>query len=229
MAHITLRVLDGADRGRVFDDLPTPVTIGREEGNLLQLNDERVSRFHVKIQEDQDKIVLTDLESTNGTKVNGEDIQLRILRYGDIISLGRSVLLFGSREQIAQRLAELRGEGTAQPGTVDRDDRKRAAQAASLEFELNWSADPDVQSTLHTLLPPELPERLSPGQAAQLCELLEYLHIRIRDLLNCVKITPDAEQVALDARQWQNLIDLQARLATYLRAVGQPSDDDLAG
>jgi pSer/pThr/pTyr-binding forkhead associated (FHA) protein len=224
MALITLRVLDGSDRGRTFEDLPTPVTIGREEGNLLQLNDERVSRFHVKIQEDQDKIVITDLESTNGTKVNGEDIQLRILRFGDIISMGRSVLLFGSREQIAGRLAALRGEMSE--GTVGDDDAARAAQAGSLDFELNWSADPDVQSTLHTLLPPDLPERLSPGQAAQLCELLDYLHIRVRDLLNSVKSKNDSELVTLELRQWQNLIDLQARLATYLRSVGQPSGDE---
>lgn len=223
MAQITLRVLDGADRGRVFDELATPVTIGREEGNSLQLNDERVSRFHVKIQEDQDKIVLTDLESTNGTKVNGEDIQLRILRFGDIISLGRSVLLFGSREQIAGRLAALRSEMS---GTVGVEDRSGSAEAGSLDFELNWSADPDVQSTLHTLVAPDLPERLSPGQAAQLCELLEYLHVRIRDLLASVAIKPDADQVMLEARQWQNLVDLQARLASYLRAVGQPRSDD---
>ena len=84
---ITLRVLDGADRGRVFGDVALPVTVGREEGNSIQLNDERVSRFHLKIQEDHEKLVLTDLESTNGTKVNGEDIQLRILRYGDMITL----------------------------------------------------------------------------------------------------------------------------------------------
>ena len=108
MTFITLRVLDGADRGRIYSGLPTPVTIGREEGNTIQLNDERVSRFHLKIQEDHDKLVLTDLESTNGTKVNGEDIQLRILRHGDVIFVGRSVLLFGSREQIAERLAALR-------------------------------------------------------------------------------------------------------------------------
>jgi pSer/pThr/pTyr-binding forkhead associated (FHA) protein len=224
MALITLRVLDGADRGRTYEDLSTPVTIGREEGNSLQLNDERVSRFHVKIQEDQDKIVLTDLESTNGTKVNGEDIQLRILRFGDIISLGRSVLLFGSREQIADRLAQLRNE--AGGGTISSDDPVRAAQAGSLEFELNWSADPDVQSTLHTLVPPELPERLSPGQAAQLCELLDYLHIRVRDLMNSVKAKADSPTVTLELRQWQNLVDLQARLAWYLRSVGQPSDED---
>ena len=107
MAHITLRVLDGADRGRVFDALDTPVTIGREEGNTIQLNDERVSRFHIKIQEDNEKLVLTDLESTNGSKVNGEDIQLRILRVGDMISVGRSTLLLGKRNEIAQRLASL--------------------------------------------------------------------------------------------------------------------------
>ena len=127
MAEITLRVLDGADRGRVYQDLSTPVTIGREEGNTLQLNDERVSRFHVKIQEDQDKIVITDLESTNGTKVNGEDIQLRILRFGDIISVGRSVLLFGSREQIAGRLASLRGEMS---GTIGFDEPGKSARPA---------------------------------------------------------------------------------------------------
>src|SRR4051812_8924832 len=197
MAQITLRVLDGADRGRLFEELPTPVTIGREEGNVLQLNDERVSRFHVKIQEDQEKLVLTDLESTNGTKVNGEDIQLRILRYGDVISVGRSVLLFGSREQIARRLSALRGEPPL-VGTIGPEDGASSPASASLDFELGWSEDPDVQTTLHNLQPPELPERLSPGQAAELFELLEYLHIRVRDLLNSVKIKGDSDRVTLE-------------------------------
>ena len=71
MANITLRVLHGADRGRIFNHIPTPVTIGREEGNTIQLNDERISRYHLKLQDDKDKIVLTDLESTNGTFVQG--------------------------------------------------------------------------------------------------------------------------------------------------------------
>ena len=85
MAYITLRVLHGADRGRIFERLPTPVTIGREEGNSIQLNDERISRYHLKLQVDNDKVVATDLESTNGTKVNGEEIQVRIIRDGDMI------------------------------------------------------------------------------------------------------------------------------------------------
>ena len=225
MALITLQVLDGADRGRTFDHLPTPVTIGREEGNTIQLNDERVSRFHLKIQEDQDKLVLTDLESTNGTKVNGEEVQLRILRYGDMITLGRSVLLFGSREQIAERLASLRKQDQGPGGTIGPDEAGRSLHAASLDFEINWSDNSDARATLHALLPPELPERLSPGQAAQLSELLEYLHIRIRGLLSGVKTDEREESVSLDARRWQSLLDLQARLAGYLRAIGEPTDE----
>ena len=135
------------------------------------------------------------------------------------------MLLFGSREQIASRLAALRGE-LSPSGTIGSEDQLRSPLAGTLDFELNWSADPDVQSTLHTLQAPDLPERLGPGQAAQLCELLDYLHIRIRDLLNSVAIKPNAEQVMLELRQWQNLVDLQARLALYLRAVGQPHEDE---
>jgi pSer/pThr/pTyr-binding forkhead associated (FHA) protein len=49
MALITLSVLEGFERGRVFSALPTPVSIGREIDNTIQLNDDRVSRFHAKV------------------------------------------------------------------------------------------------------------------------------------------------------------------------------------
>lgn len=96
MKRITLQVLEGVDRGRVFTDLQLPVSIGREEGNVVRLNDERVSRFHAKIQEDNGDIILTDLDSTNGTRVNGHEVQIRRLRPGDCIYVGRTMLLFGS-------------------------------------------------------------------------------------------------------------------------------------
>ena len=38
---ITFQVVEGVDKGRIFRELPIPVTIGREEGNVLRLNDER--------------------------------------------------------------------------------------------------------------------------------------------------------------------------------------------
>jgi len=222
MALITLRVLDGADRGRTFDNLPTPLTIGREEGNSVQLNDERVSRFHIKIQEDEEKLVLTDLESTNGTKVNGESIQLWILRYGDVITVGHTMLLFGSEEEIAGRLAGLRGVDLSEGVTLDVDEVDQSSPAVSLESELHWDDDPDAQATLHTLLPPELPSGLTPGQNAQLCELLQYLHLRVRGLVRTIHVPRKSNRVTLDQRQWQNLINVEARLAGYLRSIGEP-------
>jgi len=221
MTGITIRVLDGADRGRVFQNLNPPITIGREEGNTIQLNDERISRYHVKIQEDHNRLVITDLESTNGTKVNNEDVQLRILRFGDMIQLGRSVLLFGSREQIAQRLSRLRSDDGAD-ATADPEQLDKAAQISSLDFELNWSEDADLQATIHALEPPELPERLTPCQADQQAELLQFVHLRLRNFISSARTDSKTNNVALDIRQWQALIDLQARLSEYLREVGEP-------
>jgi pSer/pThr/pTyr-binding forkhead associated (FHA) protein len=218
MSGITLRVLDGADRGRVYGDLSPPVTIGREEGNTIQLNDERVSRFHVKIQEDHEKLVLTDLESTNGTKVNGEDIQLRILRFGDMVTIGRSVLLFGSRDEIARRLANAKRRGPAGRATIDPDPDSRPE---SLDFDLNY--EDELQSPLSMMDPPDLPDRLSPGQAAQLAELLEFVHLRVRELLDSVDADAKGECVTLEQTDWQGLIDLQSRLAEYLRGVSDPN------
>src|ERR671932_1696185 len=109
MPLVTFQVLEGIDKGRIFRDLPTPVTIGREEGNMVRLNDERVSRFHAKVQHDNGEIILTDLESTNGTRVNGNVVQIRRLRPGDRITVGRSLLLFGSETEIAARIANLSG------------------------------------------------------------------------------------------------------------------------
>jgi len=220
MAQITLRIIDGADRGKVYDSLSTPVTIGREEGNSIQLNDERVSRFHLKIQEDQSKLVLTDLESTNGTKVNGEDVQLRILRFGDRIAVGRSVLWFGTREQIAGRLrATQAGDASRTMGGAE---AQQALSAASFDFELGRPEHANPDAPLHVLAAPDLPERLSPSQAAQLAELLEYFHVRLRTLLDSVVVDEKTEQVTIDGAQWQSLVDLQSHLAEYLRNVSDP-------
>ena len=223
MALVTLRVIDGADRGQVFDDIITPFTVGREEGNPVQLNDERISRFHLKIQEDDGKIVLTDLDSTNGTKVNGEAVRLTLVRAGDLIALGRTVIVVGSREEIAERLAALRG--TDLGGAVRLDSEELTEQQGAMALELAFAAEEDeeIRTLLHALTPPELPTALDPGQAAELGELLNYLHVRLRGLIQTVK-KERGDRVTLEQRQWQNLLDIQARLAGYLRQIGEPQE-----
>ncbi len=220
MAAITLRVLEGADRGQGFNIDSAPITIGREEGNTIQLNDERISRFHIKIQQDHEDLVLTDLESTNGTKVNNEEVQLRILRHGDMISLGRSTMLFGTRSEINQRLERLSHSEYGKK----LDGVSKSSNESEVSVHKQWQEDPNYQLALLDIDPPRLPDRLSPGQAAQLSEMLEFMHMHFRRLISDVEIQPRAQSVEMTREQWQRVLDLQARLAEYLRTIGQPSD-----
>ena len=222
MAHITLRVLHGADRGRVFSQIPTPVTIGREEGNTIQLNDERISRYHLKLQDDKDKIVLTDLESTNGTKVNGEDIQVRIVRDGDMISVGRSLLLVGSHSDIDRRISEIAAKlPSAQAGQA-KQMRERMEKIASHHSDVIEDVG-HVRSPLLPGGPPPLPERLGPAQTAELSELLDYVQGVLREATEGAVMRPGNETVELDFAHWQVMLALQARLAELLRGISEPS------
>lgn len=221
MAQITLRVLDGSDRGKVYDAVDVPVTIGREEGNTIQLNDERISRFHLRIQQDHDDLVLTDLESTNGSKVNNEDVQLKILRHGDLITIGRSTLLFGTRREINQHLEPPRQPESNGPSVPEEASPAPApAPAAPKAMEDDWQRDPKL---LLDLSPPKLPERLSPGQAAQLSEVLEFLHHHLRRVVADADVDKIQKQVRLTPEKWQRMIDAQAYLAEYLRKISEPN------
>ena len=218
MATITLRVLDGADRGKIFEDIKVPVTIGREEGNTIQLNDERISRFHLKIQKDHDDLVLTDLESTNGSRVNNEDVRLRILRHGDLITVGRSTLIFGTRVEINERLERLGSANRA----LDLSDSNASRSSGDLSVQGDWQEDPNYQLALLDLNPPRLPERMSPGQAAQLSEVIEFLHMHIRSVVADVEIDPRMNRIVLSNKQWQKVLDAQARLAEFLLKISDP-------
>ena len=69
-------------------------TIGRQEGNALVLNSERVSRLHAVIDWDGDNYSVTDNSSLNGTFVNGRRVQRHTLRNGDTLSIGDCEMRF---------------------------------------------------------------------------------------------------------------------------------------
>src|SRR5581483_5473726 len=123
--------------------------------------------------------------------------------------------------EIARRLATMRGDGDVPAGEPGEDE----ASPANLEYELNWTDNPEAGISFRASEPPDLPAKLSPLQAAQLSELLEYIHLRIRDLLAGVRVAPQNGRITLDERQWQSLIDIQSHLAQYRHDIGEPSDD----
>ncbi len=218
MHKLTLRVISGADRGRVFRELKTPMTIGREEGNTIQLNDERVSRFHVKIQEDDGRLVVTDLESTNGTRVNGHPCNLKILRYGDTIAIGRSVLLVGTREQIAEWFSD-------NPTSSIRSDSyhgdKGDVDSLDIEYSTGLNQSRSMNSSRHEVA---IPRGLSPGQAAELRELLDHLHCGMRVVLDSAVEHEDSRKISIDTKAWQSLLILQSDISELIRNIEEPVD-----
>jgi pSer/pThr/pTyr-binding forkhead associated (FHA) protein len=250
MALVTFQIIDGVDKGRVFQDLQTPVTIGREEGNTVRLNDERVSRFHAKVQQDHDDLILTDLESTNGTRVNGQLVQIHRLRHGDFVMMGRSVLLFGSMEEIAARqksLNQAKGDGTeaatvgtgtiVAPGktkppsnsperpTMMATAREAPHEDADLHFNISESDrvtnTGDVMIVGKNEFPP-LPVRLTPSQSARLSEVFNFLHRAMATMTQTVHATDEGTRIYLDFAVWQRLLQIQMLLARYQRAITDP-------
>jgi general secretion pathway protein E len=83
-----LRYQQGDDPAQttVGDD---PVTIGRQIGNVLTLDDHRVSRFHAVVEYRRGVLGVRDLGSRNGTRVNGEPVNKgKRLRDGDTLTVG---------------------------------------------------------------------------------------------------------------------------------------------
>jgi signal transduction histidine kinase len=91
-----LFVIQGFNRGTRFDfnGEAGAVSIGREAGNLVKLDDHEVSRRHAEIRRVGEGFILGDLKSSNGTFVNDVKVERVELSSGDRIRIGRSVLFF---------------------------------------------------------------------------------------------------------------------------------------
>jgi pSer/pThr/pTyr-binding forkhead associated (FHA) protein len=65
------------------------ITIGRQQGNTIQLTEKNVSRRHARLTPDADGWTIEDLNSYNGVKVNGQTAEgLIALKEGDVIQIG---------------------------------------------------------------------------------------------------------------------------------------------
>lgn len=97
-----LVVLQGPDKGRTYDAVAPSSIIGRNNG-ALPISDNTVSRRHAEIVFDGTNWSLRDLDSANGTYVNGVKLTTRpaALKLGDQIRLGGTLMVFGGHETSA--------------------------------------------------------------------------------------------------------------------------------
>ena len=75
------------------------LTIGREDGCNVCLQDPKASRHHARIIVEGSVVEVEDLGSSNGTRLNGKAIRRRVLRFGDVIQIGTSLIAFVEEDQ----------------------------------------------------------------------------------------------------------------------------------
>jgi len=82
------------------------IIIGRDSDNDVQIDNVAVSREHAKIIRGQNYYLIEDLNSTNGTFVNGKKINKKYLKEDDEISIGKHSLQIILEEHPAIRKGE---------------------------------------------------------------------------------------------------------------------------
>jgi pSer/pThr/pTyr-binding forkhead associated (FHA) protein len=103
--------------------VPLPVTIGRAQGNTLLLNSQSVSRQHARIdQTGPGEIILTDLNSANGTFLDGQRVTRAALRDGASLQVGSFLLFFAFgpaiQAQAAAQIQQATNQGPTPPAVT---------------------------------------------------------------------------------------------------------------
>jgi two-component system cell cycle response regulator len=100
--HPQLIVLMGESVGKTFS-LERPAIIGRGDVAQVRLHDDGISRRHAMVVRVSGDLCLEDLQSANGTRVNGQPITRHVLRDGDKIQLGeRTILKFADADSVEE-------------------------------------------------------------------------------------------------------------------------------
>ena len=102
--------------GRTFELKVEKTTVGRVEDNTFQIPETSVSSHHAEILLRGNEVLIKDLNSTNGTFINGEKVTEATLKPGQILRLG----------MIEMRLET--GDATAAPGVTTSTSKKSLDQ-----------------------------------------------------------------------------------------------------
>lgn len=148
-----LLLIRGPQSGRAFELDKRTLTLGRDPRNEIVIDHPQVSRRHARLTRQNNAWVIEDMDSTNGTFVNGTRLtEPRALTEGDTIELSEAVILTYRKEVPAP-------EGTRQPGSEPPPGHPRD-QAPPRGVPLRESAPPPFERP--SPAQPSVPERELP-------------------------------------------------------------------
>ncbi len=125
------------------------MTIGRRSGNDIQIDNLAISGEHAVITLEHGERMLEDLDSTNGTQVNGQAVRRHLLKNGDVIELGKYRLKYLD-EALLQKGAMSGGASSTVPHPGSSTAQSLPPSSAHARTTMGWqSGDVDVgQKTL---------------------------------------------------------------------------------
>jgi DNA-binding NtrC family response regulator len=155
-----IEALSGRWRGTTFPITETELIIGRDPSNDICLDDDLASRRHCTVRLEDRRALLVDLESSNGTFVNGFCFPSKILVHGDRIKMGSSRFVYLDRDEVDDHLAKLLEQHQHEP--TARTARAEAFDAAEtvilgafleMNASINTIRNPDdIQSRILDLI-----------------------------------------------------------------------------
>ena len=122
-----------------FDLTEGEIIIGRDAECVIHLDDEAISRRHVRIFTLMGDAFLEDLDSSNGTYVNGRLTKKSVLNDGDVIQIGERELLFSQPPEAAASAQEAEdmdatriiSPGNFGPATVAAKEKNKSVEGIS--------------------------------------------------------------------------------------------------
>ncbi|MCY1076409.1 FHA domain-containing protein [Archangium lansingense] len=173
---LTLEIIEGPDQGRKKRFKSVRMVIGRGQDCDLMLLDQSVSRRHVElVYGGESGVMLRDLVSGNGTRVNDERVDECKLKHDDVIAIGRTRLRFVDEQErikqmrLATEEAERKEKEEAERKAKEKGEaaKKKAAEAAAADTEdkaggSEGGPDPEADRKTQVRAIKDIPPRRAP-------------------------------------------------------------------
>ncbi len=126
---ISLHVIEGPDAGKKKRFKSVRMVVGRGKDVDLRLTDQAVSRRHLELIHGDSGTLLRDLGGASGTKVNDERVEEKVLKHGDEIEIGRTLLKFVDElEAVKQLRAEQEAKEAEEKKKAEEEEAKKKAE-----------------------------------------------------------------------------------------------------